>query len=485
EDQGTILTTVQLPSGATFQRTMEVLEQVSAHFLEEEKEAVESVMVVSGFSFSGMGQNNGLAFIRLRDWSEREGSAMRAQAIAGRAMQRFSAIPEASVFSFTPPAVMELGNATGFDFELIDRSGRGHDALMQARDTVLAKAAVHPDLAMVRPNGMEDVEEYKLDIDLEKAGAQGLSKGEINSAIAAYWGSSYVNDFTDKGRTKKVYMQAKPDTRMQASDFSRYYVRNKNGDMVPFSSFMTMHSATGSPRLERYNGLPAMEILGEAAPGRSTGQAMAAMEAIAGELPAGFGFSWTGLSLQEVTAGSQAPMLYALSLVVVFLCLAALYESWTIPLSVLLVVPTGVLCALLGMFARGMYNDIYFQIGLLTVIGLSAKNSILIVEFAKDLHAAGMDLYEATVQAVRMRLRPIIMTSLCFILGVVPLAVSAGAGSGGQNALGTTVVCGVTAATALGIFYTPVFFVTVTRFFSSRRRAKAAHLALREGDSHA
>ncbi len=355
---------------------------------------------------------------------------------------------------------------------------------MDARNQLLAKAAAHPDLAMVRPNGMEDVEEYTLDIDLEKAGAQSLSKGEINTAIAAYWGSAYVNDFTDKGRTKKVYVQAKPDTRMQASDFSLYYVRNAKGDMVPFSSFMRMHSTTGSPRLERYNGLPAMEILGEAAPGRSTGQAMAALEEIAGELPAGFSFDWTGMSLQEKVAGNQAPMLYALSLVVVFLCLAALYESWTIPLSVLLVVPTGVIGALPGMVGRGMYNDIYFQIGLLTVIGLSAKNSILIVEFAKDLHEAGLDLYEATVRAVRMRLRPIIMTSLCFILGVVPLAVSNGAGSGGQNALGTTVVFGVSAATALGIFFTPLFFVLVSRLFGAKKRA-SLQTALEEGESHA
>ncbi len=484
EDQGVLMATIQLPSGASFERTLGVLDQVNRHFLEDEAGAVESVMTVAGFSFAGMGQNNGIAFVRLRDWSKRKGASLRAQAVAGRAMRKFSSIPEANVYAFTPPAVMELGNATGFDFELIDRAGQGHEALMDARNQLLAKAAAHPDLAMVRPNGMEDVEEYTLDIDLEKAGAQSLSKGEINTAIAAYWGSAYVNDFTDKGRTKKVYVQAKPDTRMQASDFSLYYVRNAKGDMVPFSSFMRMHSTTGSPRLERYNGLPAMEILGEAAPGRSTGQAMAALEEIAGELPAGFSFDWTGMSLQEKVAGNQAPMLYALSLVVVFLCLAALYESWTIPLSVLLVVPTGVIGALLGMVGRGMYNDIYFQIGLLTVIGLSAKNSILIVEFAKDLHEAGLDLYEATVRAVRMRLRPIIMTSLCFILGVVPLAVSNGAGSGGQNALGTTVVFGVSAATALGIFFTPLFFVLVSRLFGAKKRA-SLQTALEEGESHA
>ncbi|CAK7072749.1 MAG: Multidrug efflux pump subunit AcrB [Desulfovibrio sp.] len=484
EDQGVLFVTAQLPPGATFERTMSVLDQVREHFLEGEKDAVESVMVVSGVSFAGFGQNNGMAFIRLKDWSERKGAHLRAKAVAGRAMGAFSHIPEANVFAFTPPAIAELGTASGFDFELIDRAGLGHEALMDARNMLLGMAAVHPDLQMVRPNGMDDVEEYKLDIDLQKAGAQSLSKAEINSAISAYWGSMYVNDFMDKGRTKKVYIQAAPEARAQVSDFSRYYVRNSNGDMVPFSSFMSVSSSMGSPRLERYNGLPSIEILGEAAPGKSTGQAMAAMEEMASKLPSGIGYAWTSLSLQEVMSGAQAPMLYAISLVVVFLCLAALYESWTIPLSVLLVVPTGVIGALIGVSLRGMSNDVYFQVGLLTVIGLSAKNSILIVEFAKDLHAAGLDLYESTVRAVRMRLRPIIMTSLCFILGVVPLAISSGAGSGGQNALGTTVVFGVTAATALGIFYTPIFFVVVTGLFSRKKSEKAA-VQTKEEECHA
>ena len=474
EDQGIMMVSVDLPSGATFERTSEVLSRVDQYFRNDEADSVLSVMTVSGASFAGSGQNAGMAFVRLKDWDERGRKDQKAQAIAARAMAVFSQYPEANVFCFTPPAVVELGNSSGFDFELIDRTGQGHEALTDARNQLLAKANAHPNLRFVRPNGLEDVEEYKLNIDLEKAGAQGLRKGEINTSIASYWGSVYVNDFMDKGRTKKVYLQARPDARMQASDFSRYYVRNANGDMVPFSTFMSMNSAAGSPRLERYNGLPAMEILGEASPGRSSGQAMAAMEQIAGELPPGFGFSWTGLSFQEVMSGSQAPMLYAISLAVVFLCLAALYESWTIPLSVLMVVPTGVLGALAGVYLRGMNNDIYFQIGLLTVIGLSAKNSILIVEFAKELHAAGKDLFEATVQAVRMRLRPILMTSLCFILGVVPLAISNGAGSGGQNALGTTVVFGVSLATALGIYYTPVFFVVVTRLFTSRKRKAAS-----------
>ena len=474
EDQGLMLVNVQLPSGATLERTREVLTQVEKHFHETEKDAVDSVMTVAGVSFSGTGQNVGFGFIKLKDWSLREDSSLRVPAIMGRAMGVLSQIPEANVFAFAPPAVMELGNANGFDFEIIDRAGRGHEALMEARNILLQKAAAHPMLRNVRPNGLDDVEQYELHIDLAKAGAQSLRKGEINSAIAAYWGSSYVNDFMDRGRTKKVYLQADAQFRMQAADFNRYYVRNDKGDMVPFSSFLSMSSVQGSPRLERYGGQPSIEILGEAAPGYSSGQAMAAMESLMQELPPGFGYAWTGISYQEAMSGSQAPLLYAVSLTVVFLCLAALYESWTVPLSVLLVVPLGVLGALIGVSLRGMNNDIYFQIGLLTVVGLSAKNSILIVEFAKALHEQGQELFDATVLAVRMRLRPIIMTSLCFILGVIPLAIGSGAGSGGQNALGTTVVFGVSLATALGLYYTPLFFMLVTRLFSRKRSAAKA-----------
>jgi hydrophobe/amphiphile efflux-1 (HAE1) family protein len=365
-----------------------------------------------------------------------------------------------------------LGSATGFDFEIIDRAGMGHEALMEARNFVLDKARQNPALKNVRHNGLDDVEQYELEIDLAKAGAQSLRKGEINTSIASYWGGLYVNDFTEKGRTKKVFIQADAPFRMQASDFNRYYIRNNKGGMVPFSSVLTMRTVFGSPRLERYQGQPSIEILGEAGDGYSSGQAMDVMEEIAAELPDGFGYAWTSISYQEKLSGDQAPMLYTVSLIVVFLCLAALYESWTIPLSVLLVAPLGVMGALAGVWLRDMSNDIYFQIGFLTVVGLSAKNSILIVEFAKDLHQEGHELLEATRHAVRMRLRPIIMTSLCFALGVIPLAVSRSAGSGGQNALGTAVVFGVITATALGIFYTPVFFVLVTKFFTRKRNPR-------------
>ena len=486
EDQGVLMIMAQLPSGATFERTTEVMKQVEEYFLEEEKDVVESVMLVSGVSFAGNTQNAGLGFVRLKDWDQRPGREQRVPAIMGRAMGRFMQIPEATVYAFAPPAVMELGTASGFVFELQDRGGVGHDTLMEARGMLLGKASQHPALMNVRPNGLDDVEEYSLDIDLAKAGAQNLSTGEVNTAIASYWGSSYVNDFMDKGRTKKVYIQADPHYRMQASDFDRYYIRNNQGEMVPFSSFISMHSSQGSPRLERYNGVSSIEIQGAAAPGYSTGQAMAAMEELASELPPGIGYSWTGISLQEKMSGAQAPMLYALSTIVVFLCLAALYESWSIPFSVLLVVPLGILGALGGVWLRDMSNDVYFQIGLLTIIGLSAKNSILIVEFARDLHDQGQELLDATVQAVRMRLRPIIMTSLAFILGVLPLAISNGAGSGAQNALGTSVICGMFTATLLGIYFTPIFFVLVTRFFAARRNkaaAVSAHAQL--GESHA
>ncbi len=473
EDQGILIVSVQLPTGASFERTDKVLEQVDRYFREQEADAVKSSLTVSGVSFNGSSQNVGMGFVMLKDWNERNKDSLRLSAVAERAMARFSQIPEGRVFAFAPPAVLELGNATGFDFELIDRGGLGHDALMAARNTLLEKAAAHPALRNIRPNGLDDEEQYRLKIDLAKAGAQSLDKGEINTTIAAYWGGVYVNDFMDNGRTKKVFLQAAAPFRMQLADFSRYHIRNAKGAMVPFASFLTADSQQGSPRLERYGGLPAVEILGEPAPGYSSGQAMAAMEELMRELPAGFGHAWTGMSYQEKLSGNQAPMLYALSLAVVFLCLAALYESWTIPLSVLLVVPLGAVGALCGVLLRGMNNDIYFQIGLLTVVGLAAKNAILIVEFAKDLHEQGKDLFEATVQAVRLRLRPIIMTSLCFILGVLPLALNSGAGSGGQNAIGTTVVCGVSAATAFGIYYTPIFFVVVTRFFSRKKAVGA------------
>ncbi|MDL2216547.1 efflux RND transporter permease subunit [Desulfovibrio sp. OttesenSCG-928-M14] len=474
EDQSVLFINVQLPAGATFERSGAVMDTVRDYFLNEEADSVNSVFTVTGFSFSGAGQNAALAFVKLKPLSERRDKNQKVQALMRRAWARFGGMPEANVYAFFPPAVMELGSATGFDFEIIDRAGMGHDALMEARDVVLAKARSNPALRNVRHNGLNDVEQLELEIDLAKAGAQSLRKGEINTSIAAYWGGTYVNDFTDKGRTKKVFIQADAPFRMQASDFDKYYVRNHKGEMVPFSSFASMYSVFGSPRLERYQGQPSIEILGEAAEGYSSGQAMSAMENIAQELPSGFGYAWTSISYQEKLSGDQAPMLYTVSLIVVFLCLAALYESWTIPLSVLLVAPLGVLGALIGVWLRDMSNDIYFQIGFLTVVGLSAKNSILIVEFAKDLYQEGQELLEATRHAVRLRLRPIIMTSLCFVLGVIPLALSRSAGSGGQNALGTAVVFGVVTATALGIFYTPVFFVLVTKFFDRYKTKQAS-----------
>lgn len=477
EDQGILFVSVNMPTGATFERTERVLDRVDKYFTEKESDAVDSILTIAGASFAGSAQNVGLGFAKLKDWGDRKDKNLSLEAVAQRAMAEFSQYPEAQVYVFAPPAVLDLGSATGFDFELIDRAGMGHEALMAARNEIIQKANAHPALMNVRPNGQEDVEQYNLDIDMAKAGSLSLDKGEINTSIAAYWGGAYVNDFMDRGRTKKVYIQAEPTERLQTSDLKKYHVRNAKGEMVPFSSFLTVGSKMNSPRLERYGGLPAIQILGEPAPGHTSGEAMAVMESLVEELPHGFGYSWTGLSYQEKLSGDQAPMLYTLSVIIVFLCLAALYESWTIPLSVILVVPVGVLGALAGVLLRDMNNDIYFQIGLLTVVGLSAKNSILIVEFAKDIHEEGVELFKATVQAVRLRLRPIIMTSLCFILGVFPLAVSSGAGSGGQNAIGTTVVFGVSVATILGLYYTPIFFVLVTRFFQrSKTEVKSAEI---------
>jgi multidrug efflux pump len=388
-------------------------------------------------------------------------------------MGYFSTIKEGMVFAFAPPAVVELGSATGFVFELIDQGSMGHEALMQARNDLLGKARQNPNLRNVRPNGLDDVEQYNLDIDLAKAQALSVPIGEMYTTISALWAGMYVNDFMDKGRTKKVILQADAPFRMQASDFGRYYVRNSLGEMVPFSAFMGGHTSKGSPRLERYNGMPSAEFFGEAGPGKSSGQAMRIMEEIARDLPAGFGFSWSGLSREERMSGAQAPALYAISLLVVFLVLAALYESWSIPFAVMLIVPFGVIGAVGGASLRGMSNDVFFQVGLLATVGLSAKNAILIVEFAKDLEKSGQDLIEAVLLAVRLRLRPIIMTSLAFMLGVLPLAVSTGAGSGAQNAIGTAVFCGTVVATLCCIYFTPVFFVLIRHAFKGKSPVQA------------
>ncbi|WP_085036534.1 efflux RND transporter permease subunit [Cronobacter sakazakii] len=467
EDQGVFMTMVQLPSGATQARTQQVLDQVTHYYLNDEKANVESVFTVSGFSFSGQGQNAGIAFISLKPWEERPGHENSVEAIVARAGRAFGKIQDGLVFPFNLPAILELGTATGFDFELKDQANLGHNALTQARNQLLGMVREHPDLlTRVRPNGLEDTPQFKLDVDQEKAQALGVSIPDINQTITTALGGTYVNDFIDRGRVKKVYVQADAPFRMLPSDIDTLYVRGSNGDMVPLSAFTTAHWIYGSPRLERYNGMPSMEILGEAAPGRSTGEAMALMESLAAKLPTGIGYDWTGLSYQERLSGNQAPALYAISLIVVFLCLAALYESWSIPFSVMLVVPLGIIGALLAASLRGLNNDVYFQVGLLTTIGLSAKNAILIVEFAKDLmEKEGHSLMEATLEAVRLRLRPILMTSLAFILGVLPLVLNSGAGSGAQNAVGTGVMGGMLSATLLAIFFVPVFFVVIRRRF--------------------
>ncbi|EMZ7530040.1 efflux RND transporter permease subunit [Salmonella enterica] len=468
EDQGVFLTMIQLPSGATQERTQKVLDQVTHYYLNNEKANVESVFTVNGFSFSGQGQNSGMAFVSLKPWEERSGEKNSVEAVIARATRAFSQIRDGLEFPFNMPAIVELGTATGFDFELIDQGGLGHDALTKARNQLLGMVAQHPDLLVrVRPNGLEDTPQFKLDVDQEKAQALGVSLSDINETISAALGGYYVNDFIDRGRVKKVYVQADAQFRMLPEDINNLYVRSANGEMVPFSTFSSARWIYGSPRLERYNGMPSMELLGEAAPGRSTGEAMALMENLASRLPNGIGYDWTGMSYQERLSGNQAPALYAISLIVVFLCLAALYESWSIPFSVMLVVPLGVVGALLAASLRGLNNDVYFQVGLLTTIGLSAKNAILIVEFAKDLmEKEGRGLIEATLEASRMRLHPILMTSLAFILGVMPLVISRGAGSGAQNAVGTGVMGGMLTATLLAIFFVPVFFVVVKRRFN-------------------
>lgn len=451
-----------------------MLDQVRDHFLVGEKEAVQSVFTVSGFSFAGAGQNAGLAFVRLKDFEHRKSANLKAQAVAGRAMGAFSQFRDAMVFAIVPPAVQELGNSSGFDFQLQDVGGVGHEALMNARNMMLGMASQDPSLVGVRPNGQDDTPQLKIEVDQAKAGALGLTTADINSALSAAWGGSYVNDFIDRGRVKKVYMQADAPFRMTPEDLNRWYVRNNQGQMVAFPAFATASWTYGSPRLERYNGLSSVNIQGAPAPGKSSGDAIAAMEKIAAKLPPGVGYEWTGLSAQELEAGNQAPALYAISILVVFLLLAALYESWSIPLAVIMVIPLGVIGALLATFARGLSNDIYFQVGLLTTMGLAAKNAILIVEFAKDLYEKGMGLIEATLEAVRLRLRPIIMTSLAFVFGVLPLAISNGAGSGAQHAIGTGVIGGMISATLLAIFFVPLFFVVVEKIFKPKHNGHDA-----------
>ncbi|MDH1105118.1 efflux RND transporter permease subunit [Pseudomonas otitidis] len=469
EDQGVLFAQVQTPSGASAERTQVVVDQMREYLLTQEKDTVKSVFTVTGFNFAGRGQSSGMAFIMLKPWNERPGAEHSVFSLANRAQMHFFSFRDAMVFAFAPPAVMELGNATGFNFFLQDRAGVGHETLNAARDQFLALAAKDPVLTRVRANGLRDEPQYQLLIDDEKARAHGVSLSDINNTVSIAWGASYVNDFIDRGRVKKVYLQGEADARMNPEDLNKWYVRNDQGQMVPFSAFASGEWTYGAPKLARYNGVSAVEILGEASPGHSSGEAMAAVERIAKQLPAGVGYSWTGLSYEERLSGSQAPALYALSLLVVFLCLAALYESWSIPFSVMLVVPLGVIGALLFTSLRGLSNDVFFQVGLLTTIGLSAKNAILIVEFAKELHEQGKSLFDAAVEACRMRLRPIIMTSLAFILGVVPMAISSGAGSGSQHAIGTGVIGGMLTATILAIFWVPLFYVLVCSLFKDKR----------------
>ncbi|WP_114809178.1 efflux RND transporter permease subunit [Paraburkholderia kururiensis] len=471
EDQGTMFVLVQTPSGSTQETTARTLANISNYLLTDEKSIVESVFTVNGFSFAGRGQNSGLVFVRMKDYSVRQHADQKVQALVGRMFGRYAGYKDAMVIPVNPPSIPELGTASGFDFELQDRGGLGHAALMAARNQLLGMAAKDPNLALVRPNGLNDTPQFKVDIDREKALALGVSASTIDQTFSIAWASQYVNNFLDTdNRIKKVYVQSDAPFRMTPGDLNIWYVRNGSGGMVPFSSFATGHWTYGSPKLERYNGISAVEIQGAAGPGKSTGQAMQAMQQIAAKLPAGIGYEWTGLSFQEIQSGSQAPILYGISILVVFLCLAALYESWSIPFAVIMVVPLGVLGALLAVTLRGLENDVFFQVGLLTTVGLSAKNAILIVEFARELQQGeGMGPIEAALEAARLRLRPILMTSLAFILGVLPLAISNGAGSASQHAIGTGVIGGMLTATFLAIFMIPMFFVVIRARFAGEK----------------
>ncbi|EKT4475218.1 efflux RND transporter permease subunit [Pseudomonas putida] len=471
EDQGVLYAQIQTPSGATAVRTQAVIDEVRRYLLEDEGETVASVFNVNGFNFGGRGQSSGLAFVMLKPWEQRSEPGQGVFELAERAQQHFATLRDAKVNAFAPPAVMELGNATGFNLYLQDRAGLGHEALGSARDQLVELAAKEPALANVRANGPRDEPQYNLVIDDERARAHGLTLADINETVAIAWGGNYVNDFIDRGRVKKVYVQGQATSRMSPEDLGKWYVRNASGQMVSLSTFAHGEWSYGPPKLSRYNGVQALELQGEPAAGYSSGDAMAAIERIAAQLPPGVGFSWTGQSYEERLSGDQAPALFILSLLVVFLCLAALYESWSIPFSVMLVVPLGVIGALMFTSLRGLSNDVFFQVGLLTTVGLSAKNAILIVEFANDLHRQGMSHFNAAVMACRMRLRPIIMTSLAFTLGVVPLVLSSGAGAGSQHAIGTGVIGGVITGTLLAIFWVPLFYLAVSSLFQRRRQA--------------
>ncbi|MFM7658189.1 MAG: efflux RND transporter permease subunit [Burkholderiaceae bacterium] len=477
EDQGYLLANVQLPPGASTARTLTVMEQAEQYFLKEP--GVQGIVSVLGYSFSGNGQNGGLLFVPLKDWKEREKPELSSEAIAKKALMLMGIIRDAIVFTVNPPAIRELGNATGFSLRLQDRAGLGHDALLAARNQLLGMMSKSEVIKSARPEGMEDSPQLRLDIDRDKANALGLSLSDINATLAATFGSNYVNDFPNLGRQQRVIVQAVPEKRLMPEDLQKVFVRNNQGTMVPFSAFSSSRWVNGPVQLIRFNGYPAMKIQGDAAPGKSSGDALAEVERLVAQLPSGIGYEWAGQSLEEKAAGSTATLLFALALLAVFLVLAALYESTTIPIAVLLVVPLGVLGAVAFTMLRGMPNDVYFKVGLIAIIGLSAKNAILIIEFAKDLQATGMDLTQATLKAVRLRFRPIIMTSFAFILGVLPLVIATGAGSASQRAIGTGVMGGMIAATVLAVFFVPVFFVVVRSIFKGNERQRklyAAHM---------
>jgi len=473
EDQGNMLVNVQLPPGATLQRTQAVMQQVEGFILKQPE--VESMVGVLGFSFSGQGQNAALAFVTLKDWSERKGPGSSAQALAGRAFGALSGIRDAFIFPLSPPPIPELGSSSGFSFRLQDRAGLGHEALLGARNQLLGMAAKSTVITQVRPDGLEDAPQLQLDIDRDKASALGVGFEAINSVISTALGSTYANDFPNAGRLQRVVVQADAPVRMQPDDLLKLNVMNSKGQMVPLSAFASTRWVTGAMQTVRYNGYPAMRLSGSAAPGYSTGDALKEMEQLAARLPAGFGFEWTGTSREEKLAGSQAIILYAFAILAVFLCLAALYESWTIPLAVILVVPLGVLGVILATLLRNYANDVYFQVGLITIIGLSAKNAILIIEFAKDLQAQGKSIVSSALEAAHLRFRPILMTSMAFTLGVLPLALASGAGSASQRAIGTGVIGGILTGTALAVLFVPIFFVVVRSLFKDSARQAAVH----------
>ncbi len=479
EDQGYLLANVQLPPGASTARTLSVMEQAEAYFIKQP--GVEAIVSVLGYSFSGNGQNGGLLFVPLKDWKERKTPELSSEGIAQKAMSLMVTIRDAIVFTVNPPAIRELGNATGFSLRLQDRANLGHDALLAARNQLLGLMSKSAVIKSARPEGMEDSPQLRLDIDRDKANALGLTLSDINNTLTSTFGSTYVNDFPNLGRQQRVIVQAVPEKRLMPEDLDKIFIRNARGEMVPMSAFATSRWVNGPVQLVRFNGYPAMKIQGDAAPGKSSGDALAEVERLMAELPQGIGYEWAGQSLEEKAAGSTATLLFALALLAVFLVLAALYESTTIPISVLLVVPLGVLGAVAFTMFRGMPNDVYFKVGLIAIIGLSAKNAILIVEFAKDLQANGMDLMKATLTAVRLRFRPIIMTSLAFILGVLPLVIASGAGSASQRAIGTGVMGGMITATVLAVFFVPIFFVVVRRIFKGSERQRRLHAAHMEG----